>query len=1403
MLKKISLRKIAFGSLLFLFFLSLILGASIYFLVWTTVGSRFVLEKTSSLAADYVHIDLNIKDGNLGDGFVSAGPIKIDVPEVVSIKAQDLNVKWSLWHYLTSGTLTVDYIKAPRLQVTLADELFATDGENLDEIEEKNTLRSEEPFRINIPVKAVIRHLYANDFAFLSPIVDVLIGDLDLSASCFKDYAGVNSGRVRDVTVHLKYEDEETKSQSSQNDEILTPKELVDTVIEKFPTIDLPLDTKLADFLIIHGRYYMDGFDTGYLDGYADALWLGHILQVKKLSLANDGGKAFVSGNMDFSDYFGLDFKLHVKNAPLPESLAFLSSYFADFEANAYVKGSLADLHSNIKVQRPKALSLISSINVLDDKLPFRLDLKSPELSYPLYITKKDALDTKAVAMPFFENAQATTDESKENESVKYQEELFAKKKNIEIEKFKQNNPQQNYSQNKLIGFNKPSKPQGIVASNLHLTAQGEILGEHTLCAYGFLNGYGMHDLKIDLHANSVFDSDDPDFLKLQGFYFDSDLKVEALGCIYTGLDNLLAFGQDLQNDLDTYLSLNTDKLAEVSNKKAKVSLQDSAQTSVKDPFDCTLSIISKNASGFSSFLQGPFEFATKIKVARENDYTSANLDDLKFNATLGGLEAKSSLKSLSFDHHNLSVDKLLFKQGENLLQADGIAGNNSAIEAKLHFKNLASLVPNVHGALNGALKLSGDIFNTDLELFLRSKEIKYQDVMLQGLTVNARAEAQRQSGSMVLYADTLNFNKALRSSRKCTIDLSGSIQSHHLTLGCAGNNSGFVSLQGIFSQEQLSWHGEISDLSIATQFHQNISLKNKTELSFDFDKNSVHFGQVDLQSNIGTLSLGGGKYEQGSLQTSLKLDELDLNALAPILPDDVKMRGKISIDGVVGLESNKPYADLDFNWLSGRIFAAGVFLDFELFKGAVLMRNQDLALDLDAKLRRNLGALTTSLHIYDPQGAKKISGKLLLQDFALNRLGSVGDGFNELDGKAQAKFDIAGTLNAPLLYGNLELIGSAEPRYDIGRLDKFKVILSAHGNYGKIDSNIGVNGGVLELVGNLDFHDLKKSFGSIAIRANELPLFLMGYGSCFANLNADVSFGAENVIRGAVTIPKALISVQGLGESGTEPSKDEIIIGAQGGEDLLKKSRKGLKIKEDNLRVDLSIDLGSDVKVEAMGLKSGLVGGIKFIKTNNDKEIKALGKISSINGRADFYGHRFLVSYADSVFDGNIANPKISAEIIADPSGIEDEVEAGVRVRGRALDPDIVLFSKPAMSQNEILSYLLYGHGLDKNSNDPDSSSMQLLTALGLGTTTGLVNSLAGALGMNSLQFGSSGSGEQTQIGVQTYITNKIMMSYGYGVFTSVGEFKLRYELMRKLYAEFVSSLDQAVDLVYSFEFD
>ena len=223
------------------------------------------------------------------------------------------------------------------------------------------------------------------------------------------------------------------------------------------------------------------------------------------------------------------------------------------------------------------------------------------------------------------------------------------------------------------------------------------------------------------------------------------------------------------------------------------------------------------------------------------------------------------------------------------------------------------------------------------------------------------------------------------------------------------------------------------------------------------------------------------------------------------------------------------------------------------------------------------------------------------------------------------------------------------------------------------------------------------------------------------------------------------------------------------------------------------------------MGLKADAKGFLNIQKSSTQNQIQGLGKLYLEHGRVDLYGHKFIVNKANANFVGSLDAPQLEAEVVVDPSTVENNVVAGVQVYGTAKKPQITLFSKPTMSQNEIVSYLLYGHGLEKNvqNNNSDNSSSQLLMTLGLGTTTGLLNSIVGVFGMDGVQLGSSGNGDDTQVELQTYLTNKIRLSYGYGVFNSVNEFKLRYELLRRLYVELVSSLDQSVDLIYSFDMD
>lgn len=82
-----------------------------------------------------------------------------------------------------------------------------------------------------------------------------------------------------------------------------------------------------------------------------------------------------------------------------------------------------------------------------------------------------------------------------------------------------------------------------------------------------------------------------------------------------------------------------------------------------------------------------------------------------------------------------------------------------------------------------------------------------------------------------------------------------------------------------------------------------------------------------------------------------------------------------------------------------------------------------------------------------------------------------------------------------------------------------------------------------------------------------------------------------------------------------------------------------------------------------------------------------------------------------------------------------EDDVTAGVQVTGTASAPKVELFSDPEMSDENKLSYLLTGHGLD-NENDAAGSNAMTSALIGLGASQAgrVVGKIGEAAGIEGL---------------------------------------------------------------------
>ena len=112
-------------------------------------------------------------------------------------------------------------------------------------------------------------------------------------------------------------------------------------------------------------------------------------------------------------------------------------------------------------------------------------------------------------------------------------------------------------------------------------------------------------------------------------------------------------------------------------------------------------------------------------------------------------------------------------------------------------------------------------------------------------------------------------------------------------------------------------------------------------------------------------------------------------------------------------------------------------------------------------------------------------------------------------------------------------------------------------------------------------------------------------------------------------------------------------------------------------------------------------------------------------------------------------------------------------------------------------------GKNLDSESGDSGSAMTTALIGVGIAKSGKLVGDVGEAFGIDELSLDTAGAGAESQVTIGGYIAPGLQVKYGVGIFKSIGEFTIRYRLIQNLYVEAVSGLDNAVDLLYQFEFD
>ena len=397
-------------------------------------------------------------------------------------------------------------------------------------------------------------------------------------------------------------------------------------------------------------------------------------------------------------------------------------------------------------------------------------------------------------------------------------------------------------------------------------------------------------------------------------------------------------------------------------------------------------------------------------------------------------------------------------------------------------------------------------------------------------------------------------------------------------------------------------------------------------------------------------------------------------------------------------------------------------------------------------------------------------------------------------EGKLNANLRLGGNAMSPLLFGQMQLNGiDVDGNFMPFDMQPSQITMNFNGASSTLQGDIRTQQGQISLNGDADWRQIDNWRARIAAKGSRVRITVPPMVRL--DVSPDIVFNATPslfTLDGNVDIPWARIVVKEVPESAVGVSSDEVMLNS----DLKPEKTQSASIP---INSNLNIHVGNNVRLDAFGLKARLTGDLKVAQ---DKQGLGLnGQINIPEGRFHAYGQDLIVRKGELLFSGPPDQPLLNIEAIRNPESTENDVIAGVRVTGTADQPKAEVFSDPAMSQQEALSYLVRGQGLD--SGQSDSAAMtSMLIGMGVAQSGQLVGKIGETFGVSNLALDTQGVGDSSQVVVSGYVLPGLQVKYGVGIFDSLATLTLRYRLMPKLYLEAVSGVDQALDLLYQFEF-
>lgn len=739
-----------------------------------------------------------------------------------------------------------------------------------------------------------------------------------------------------------------------------------------------------------------------------------------------------------------------------------------------------------------------------------------------------------------------------------------------------------------------------------------------------------------------------------------------------------------------------------------------------------------------------------------------------------------------------------LLRVGGNELSLRGRWGQQLSGTFALSAPELGQLLPGLSGELSGSGRVGGTPAAPELDLDLAGSGLSWGEQRLATLTVRGGRPA----------ADRLDFElraEGLASGETALGDLrfsaEGTLARHQLFLELAGGLVGLRlesagSWDGARLVQQLAGGRVVDPLGGTWRLVEAPALRvggGRTELD-------AHCWRNDgAEACLADLRLAPDRLEAGAQLRRLPLAVLG----AAFVPAGFRLDGTADADLVLTRRGDTLEGRLGWRQ-AGTTVTYQLAADEEvstaiplLVADAVLDGDEarfSLAMASQVGLRMTLGGRVWGLGEAPELDARVVGDLPDLGQLAalIVRFADIGD----LAGRASLDARLSGPLGAPDISGGLRLADGALSVPATGILVE-QVTLAIEG---RGPGRLGLDGsarsgpGELLLSGEFALAGDGGLAGAVAARGQDFRVIRLP--DIEVDISPDVEVRlADGQFRatGRLFVPLGEVRLREIPPDAPRPSPDAVIHDEDG---MITDDRAAFFLLE-----RLEVELGPRVSLSGFGLDTRLAGRLVLAQGQDGAAIGADGIVTLERGSFSALGKQLAIDRGALIFSGLIDNPGLDVRTSRRVSYQGREVTVGLLLSGTLRQIETRIFSEPAMSEIDALSYLTLDRPFSAAGAGEGVDLTGAALSLGLRQALPVAQRLGSALSLDEVGLEGGEELEDTEVIAGKQLGSNLYVRYAYGLFNRIGTIKLVYRLTRRFSVEASSGENQSLDLIYSVE--